>query len=151
MPYSKQFDYISYMHFRYHTLFFKSLVFRGRKLWAFNFFIGLKYQLKLREKVNPFWVFLVALMKITPDFLLFPKKFAGRVSGVPLPISEVKQYTFATKWVIKLIKDKYDKVTIPLVADTLISAIYDKGIAMEKKRETYTEGFKNRHLIKYFK
>lgn len=41
-----------------------------------------------------FWVFLIALMKITPEVLLFPKKRGGGVQLVPLPISERKQYTF---------------------------------------------------------
>lgn len=34
-------------------------------------------------------------MKITPEVLLFPKKLGGVTQGVPLPIGERKQYTFA--------------------------------------------------------
>lgn len=34
-------------------------------------------------------------MKITPDLLLFPLKLGGVSQGVPLPITERKQFTFA--------------------------------------------------------
>lgn len=34
-------------------------------------------------------------MKITPDLMLFPLKLGGVLQGVPLPITERKQYTFA--------------------------------------------------------
>jgi ribosomal protein S7 len=95
--YNVKFDYYSYFWYRYHRIFFRSLIFRGRKLWAFRFFINLKYELKKRELIDPFWVFLISLMKITPDLLLFPLKLGGVLQGVPLPISERKQYTFSIK------------------------------------------------------
>lgn len=149
--YTVKYDYYSYIWFRYHRLFFGSMIFRGRKLWAFNFFNKLKHELKRREKVDPFWVFLVGIMKITPDLMLFPLKLGGVVEGVPLYISERKQYTFGVKWVIKLLRDKYRRFSLKTVSDILIEAIYDKGLGIEKKISVYESGSKNRHLIKYFK
>jgi ribosomal protein S7 len=35
------------------------------------------------------------MMKITPTVLLVPLKLSGTVHGVPVAISERKQYTFA--------------------------------------------------------
>lgn len=58
----------------YHNLFYRSLIFKGKKLWAFNFLCNLKYELKIKENIEPFWIFLVALIKISPEVLLFPKK-----------------------------------------------------------------------------
>lgn len=109
LKYSNKFDYCSYMAYRYHYLFFHSLIFRGRKLWAFNFFIALKFELKKREMVDPFWVFLISLLKITPDFMLMPLKLGRTIQYVPLPINERKQYTFAIKFVIKLIRDNIEE------------------------------------------
>lgn len=93
--YSRRFDYFDYFAYRYHRLFFRSLIFRGRKLWAFNFLLNLKYELKIREKIEPFWVFLISLLKITPDLIAFPLKLGGSVQSVPMPITERKQFTFA--------------------------------------------------------
>jgi len=131
--YLRRFDYYSYLYFRYQKLFFGSLIFRGRKLWAFKFFLDLKFELKQCEGVEPFWVFLIAMMKITPELLLFPKKLGGIIHWVPLPIGERKQYTFAVKWVIKLLRDKYKSITLKNITETLIQAIYNKGDSFEKK------------------
>jgi len=83
----KTFNFFVYFFFRYHRIFFGSLIFKGRKLWAFNFFNNLKYQLKLRERLEPNLVFFFSLVKITPNVLLFPFKIGGKVEGVPLAIS----------------------------------------------------------------
>lgn len=149
--YTVRFDYYSYIWYRYHRLFFRSLIFRGRKLWAFNFFVDLKFQLKCRELVDPFWIFLISLMKITPDLMLFPLKLGGVLQGVPLPITERKQYTFAVKWTIKLLRDKYRSINITNLVDILVMAIYGKGLAIEKKMSVYQTSTLNRHLIKFFR
>jgi ribosomal protein S7 len=149
--YSNRYDYYSYVWFRYHKLFFGSLIVRGRKLWAFNFFIKLHLELKKREQIEPYWVFLVGIMKITPELMLFPLKLGGVVQGVPLPITERKQYTFAVKWIIKLLKDKLGKFSLKTVSDVIIDAIYNKGLSIERKLSIYEIGSKNRHLIKFFK
>ena len=54
-----------------------------------------KVKLKILEQGDPFWIFLLAMMKITPTVLLVPLKLSGIVQGVPVAISERKQYTFA--------------------------------------------------------
>lgn len=83
----KTYNFFVYFFFRYHRIFFGSLIFQGRKLWAFNFLNNLKFQLKLKEKLEPNLVFFFSLVKITPNVLLFPFKIGGKVEGVPLAIS----------------------------------------------------------------
>jgi hypothetical protein len=56
-------------------------------LWAFNFFRRIKYELKHKEKIEPNLIFFFALIKITPNILLFPYKVGGKVEGVPMAIS----------------------------------------------------------------
>lgn len=99
--YNCKFDYHSYLWFRYHRLFFCSLIQRGRKLWAFKFFGDVKYKIKSIEKGDPFLIFTAAMVKITPGVLLTPYKLGGMVYGVPIPISERKQYTFAVNELLK--------------------------------------------------
>lgn len=120
-------------------------------MWAFNFFVNLKYELKIRENVDPFWIFLISLMKITPEVLLFPIKRGGGVQLVPLPINERKQYTFAVKWVIKLLRDKNRIININSLVDVLIMAVYDKGLSIEKKDSVNAIANLNRHMVRFFK
>lgn len=148
--YIRRFDYHAYLWYKYHKLFFGSIIFRGRKLWAFNFCLRLKYELKLREGVDPFWVFLIAVMQLTPDMLLFPRKMGGMIQFIPMPISERKQYTFAIKWIVKFLRDK-NKFNIDDLAKILIEAIYETGEAYQIKVDYYAKGMANRHLIRYFR
>lgn len=149
--YSERFEYYSYNIFRYHRLFFKSLIFRGNKLRAFKIYCQVKLQIKLRERINPFGALFMALLRITPDLMVYPLKLGGQIQRVPLPITPKKQYTFAVKWVIKALKEKYRSFTIAKLVDTLISAIYGRGLSIEKKKAVYESSIMNRHLIKFFK
>lgn len=68
-----------------------------------------------------------------------------------MPISEKKQYTFAVKWIVKLLKDKFRVIKISAVVDLLISAVYGKGLAIEKKDSVHAIADLNRHLIRFFR
>jgi len=67
------------------------LIFSGKKLSAFKLFILIKQGLKRKEKCNPFKIFLVSMMMVTPNIFLLPLKLGGRSLGVPVPISEKKK------------------------------------------------------------
>jgi ribosomal protein S7 len=66
-------------------------------LSAFFFFLKLKKYLKIKEESDPFLIFLVAMLRITPNIILLPLKKGGALQGIPFPISEKKKITFATK------------------------------------------------------
>lgn len=118
--YEKSFLYIWY---KYHSHFFHSLISRGRKIWAFNFFIKVKYELKKSESIDPLLIFFVAITNITPEVLLFPLKLGGVTSEVAMPITIRKQIIFSTKWVIKLLKDKYSILKVITVTNILLDSI----------------------------
>jgi ribosomal protein S7 len=84
-------------------------------LTAFKIYCKIKFKIKLREKVDPFWIIIIALLKITPDILVYPLKLGGVVQKVPLPIGARKQYTFAVKWVVKLMKEKHGSYTVDIL------------------------------------
>lgn len=147
-----QYEYDSlYLLYKYHDHFFHSLINRGNKLWAFNFFIKVKFALKISEKIDPLLIFFLAISNITPEVLLFPLKSGGLVNEVAMPITIRKQIIFATKWVIKLLKDKYRILSVPYVSAILLDAIRNQGIAVDKKERIHLEATRNRFLIKYFK
>lgn len=92
-----RFNIDSFLLYRYHKLFFCSLMKSGKKLKAFNLFNKLKFKLKLLENLPPLDVFLTAMFRITPCVLLYAKQIANITYGVPLYISENKRFTYATK------------------------------------------------------
>ena len=140
-----------YIWYKYHFHFFRSLITCGNKLRAFNFFIKLKFNLKQHEKIDPLLIFFLAMSNITPEVLLFPLKMAGIINEVAMPITIRKQIIFATKWVIKLLKDKYRIYKLSTITQLLLSAIRNKGLSIKKKEQVYSEAIRNRYLTKYFK
>lgn len=87
----------SHLLFRYHNLFFGRLITKGKKIRAFNKFVELKKILKDKESVDPLLIFLVAMINITPIIFARPLKLGAQVHGVPTPIREAKQVSFAVK------------------------------------------------------
>lgn len=85
------------MSFKYSTVFFGALIFKGYKLKAFNNFLRIKQGLKTSEKRDPFIIFLVSMMKISPDIAFLPIKLGGATYGVPMPISERQRIVFSVK------------------------------------------------------
>lgn len=74
-----RYNYYYYLFFSYNVLFFRSLIFSGKKLRAFNLFLDLKYSLKQEESFDPFFVFLVSMMRLSPEFTLSALKLSGIV------------------------------------------------------------------------
>jgi len=141
-----------YFHFfRYHRIFFGSLIFKGNKLNAFNNFNFLKSLLKQKFKKDPNFIFLLSLCQITPNILLFPFKIGGKLQGVPLSISWRKKWTYATKWVIKLLQEKSKIIKLKELNELLILSIFNKGLSIKKKTFFNNISNKNRYLMKFFK
>ena len=93
----------------------------------------------------------MAITNITPEVLLFPLKLGGVTSEVAMPITIRKQIIFATKWVIKLLKDKYSILKISNVTNILLESIRNSGLAVDRKEAQHNIAKNNRFLMKYFK
>jgi len=48
-------------------------------------------------------------------------------------------------------RDKYKRVTLNNLAETIIQAIYEKGDSYEKKISVYQTSLSNRHLVRFLK
>ena len=141
----------SHFLFRYQKLLFGRLITKGKKIKAFNKFLDLKFFLKIKEHTDPNLIFLISMIKATPAIFLLPVRLGSFTQGVPMPISEKKQITFAVKWVVKAAQNSKKAISISLLANVLVDVIYDKGVIFEKKMITYDTGLKNRHLLKFYR
>lgn len=144
-------DFLSFLFYKYQRVFFASIIWRGRKLWAYNFMLKLRYELKLRENIEFHLIFIFALLNITPNIILSYLKIGGVKQGVPLAISWKKKITYAIKWIRFALIDKYKKIKLKNLLNELLVSIYNKGLSLKKKKKTYIEGYSNRFLLKRFK
>jgi len=138
--------------YSYSNLFYKVLLKRGRKIWAYKFFLKIFLHLKKSEKFNPTYIFLAAILKISPKVLLKSLKLGVNTKMIPAPISIKSQMSFSVKWIIKLIRDQKRRVTVDEIGDLLLWALENKGASWRKKISTYQIAIENRYLLKkYFK
>jgi ribosomal protein S7 len=149
--FAKDTNYYYYLFFLYNMLFFKCLIFSGKKLKAFHLFLELKFRLKRAEKFDPFFIFLVAMMRVSPQFALSALKLSGIIYWVPISIYLRKKIFLSVKWVVKLIRlgQRKGKKMEGLVK-ALILSIYNKGTFIVEKKKFYSKGIVNRHLLRFF-
>jgi len=151
LKYTKSYELLNYIGSKGQSAIFYSLIFKGRKLWAFNKLLDLKLLLKHQEEIDPFITLTTSIMKIMPEVILFPRKLGGRIQGVPLPITERKQYTYVISATIRALRSKMRIIILMHLVELLTSAIYEKGEAYEKKLIIYKTSSDNRHLLRFFR
>jgi ribosomal protein S7 len=59
---------------------------RGLKLRAFNFFLKIKKELKVREDFDPSFVFLISMINITPSLMIKHVERRGVLYKIPFPV-----------------------------------------------------------------
>ena len=111
--------------YNFHGSFFNTLMKNGFKISAFNRFLLIKQGLKLKEKGDPYLIFLVALISIYPKIKLHQKKIFGAVINLPLPVTEKKGVALAVKWALRLLKNKKWSIKVSTIVD-------NKGVAIDK-------------------
>ena len=134
-----------------HILFFCTLIWSGRKLLAFNFFLRIKEGLKSINSLHPNVAFLTATLAARPIIYLKPLRMAGKTFGVPKYMSQKKSIIFAIRLILKTLKDKYRVIKLNDVVSVLDLATKNKGLAVEKKLEIYKISLENKHLTFYLK
>lgn len=141
------YNYSFYVWYNFHYSFFRTLIKRGLIIKAFNRFILIKEGLKQKEKEDPYIIFLTAMVKIAPSVFVKLLQGRGKKKGIPLPISDRKRFTFGARWSIKLLKQKSHNIKISNIVDLLVSSVYSKGVAVDKKRELHYLASSNRTFL----
>jgi len=124
--YKLEYDSFLYLYFYYHEYFWKSILKKGLKLRTINLFYNLKYQLKLRENTEPYLIFLVAMLNISPQ--IFPRKLwvAGANRTLAFPIFLKKQVFLGIRWLLQYSRENR-KLNIDKLIQVLIESLYNKG------------------------
>ena len=148
--YKIEYDSFLYLYFFYHEFFWKSILKKGLKLRTINFFLNLKYQLKLKENQEPYLIFLIAMLNISPQ--IFPKKLwvAGANRVLAFPIFLKKQIFLGIRWLLQYCKEN-KKLNIEKLINILIESLYNKGELWRKKKELYDTCIENRLFFRYIR
>lgn len=131
----------------YHLVFFHYLIHRGLKLRAFNFFLKIKYGLKIAEDFDVSFTFLISLLNVTPSLTTRIFRRGSNLIEIPLPATYWKKIILSCSWVVKLSKKVNGFFGVDEIVETLVSSIYNTGSAIRKRDEIYSTAVVNSHLL----
>ena len=106
---------------------------------------------RIREKLNkdPLEVFKQAVENARPVLEVRPRRVGGATYQVPIEVQEPRRTSLALRWIVAAARSKRGRPMYLRVADELIDAYENKGIAIKKKEDTHRMAEANRAFAHY--
>ena len=106
---------------------------------------------RIRERLNkdPLEVFKQAVENARPVLEVRPRRVGGATYQVPIEVQEPRRTSLALRWIVAAARSKRGKPMYLRVADELIDAYENKGIAIKKKEDTHRMAEANRAFAHY--
>ena len=117
---------------------------KGKKTIARKILYGAFKIIKEKTKKEPIEVFDLALQNASPLLEVKPKRIGGATYQVPREVRGDRRLTLAMRWIIKATKSRKGKPMREKLADELIEAAENKGVAIKKKEDTHRMAEANR-------
>lgn len=117
---------------------------RGKKTIARKIVYGAFDEIKEKTKKEPLEVFEKALQNAAPLLEVKPKRIGGATYQVPREVRGDRRLTLAMRWIIGAAKSKKGKPMREKLAEELIQASQNTGIAIKKKTDTHRMAEANR-------
>jgi len=104
----------------------------------------------IRERLNkdPLEVFKQAVENVRPVLEVRPRRVGGATYQVPIEVQEPRT-SLALRWIVAAARSKRGRPMYLRVADELIDAYENKGIAIKKKEDTHRMAEANRAFAHY--
>jgi small subunit ribosomal protein S7 len=117
---------------------------QGKKNIAKKIVYGAFDILKEKTKKEPLEVFERAIENASPILEVKPKRIGGATYQVPREVRGDRRMTLAFRWIIGAAKSRKGKPMVQKLADELIGASENKGVAIKKKEDTHRMAEANR-------
>lgn len=117
---------------------------RGKKTIARKIVYGTFDIIKTKTKKEPLEVFDLAFKNVSPLLEVKPKRVGGATYQVPREVKGERRLTLAMRWIIQAAKSKKGKPMREKLAEELIAAANNTGVAVKKKENTHRMAEANR-------
>lgn len=141
-------NYYQDLHFIFTNKLLNRFLKKGKKMRALKFLNNLKYILKLHSKIDPNFLFLMAVLKSLSKIHFIKKKRGGSLKEIPIPISYKRQVGSIVKFLIRLSKsNRTFNVNLKKVASLIFLTNKNKGPLIIRKYRSYKKAFDNKFLL----
>src|SRR4030042_2706775 len=110
---------------------------RGKKTIARKIVYGAFDAIKEKNKKEPLEIFEKALQNAAPLLEVKPKRIGGATYQVPREVRGDRRLTLAIRWIIGAAKSRKGKPMKEKLAEELIQASQNTGVAIKKKDDTH--------------
>ena len=117
---------------------------QGKKTIARKIVYGAFKVIKEKTKKEPIEVFDSALNNASPILEVKPKRIGGATYQVPREVRGDRRLTLAMRWIIQGARSKKGKPMKERLAEELIEASENRGVAVKKKEDTHRMAEANR-------
>jgi len=117
---------------------------KGKKTIARKIVYGAFDIVKEKLKKEPLEVFEQAVKNAQPFLEVKPKRIGGATYQVPRQVPDERALTLAIRWLIYAAKSKRGKPMEKKLAEELINAANNTGVAVKKKEDTHRMAEANR-------
>ncbi len=124
----------------------------GKKTIARKIFNNTLKMISKKTGTDPEKVFKSAIENIKPPMEVKAKRIGGAVYQVPREVPPARQLALAFRWILDAARKKKGSSMYQKLANELIDASNEQGIAMKKKEDTLRMAHANKafaHLARY--
>jgi small subunit ribosomal protein S7 len=89
------------------------------------------------KKKDPLETFQAAIANVSPTMEVKSKRVGGATYQVPVPVTKDRRFSLATRWIVDASKAKKGKPMEEKLADELLNAAANTGVAVKKKEDVH--------------
>jgi len=89
------------------------------------------------KKKDPLKTFETAIENVSPLMEVRSKRVGGATYQIPVPVGKERRFSLASRWIINSAKSKKGRPMKEKLAEELINAASNTGVAVKKKEEVH--------------
>ncbi len=124
---------------------------RGKKTIARKIFTDTMTEIESKGSKNPQQVFERAIENIKPSMEVRPRRIGGGVYQIPVEVKTKRQLMLAFRWILDAARSKKGAKMSTKLAQELLDAANQQGIAIKKKEDTHKMAAANKAFAHYAK
>jgi len=129
--------------------FVNKLMIKGKKSTAFSIIYKTFSIIEKKLQKDPLEVFEQAIKNVSPVVQVRPRRIGGATYQVPIEVKKDRKLILAIQWIIGAARSKKGQSMAVRLADELIDAANNTGIAIKKKEDTHRMAEANRAFAHY--
>lgn len=124
----------------------------GKKSVAKKIYSDMLWEIKANGHMNPQIVVETAIDNASPSMMIKSKRLGWSVYQVPVEVKQNKRLFYSMRWILDATRSKKGKPMYKKLAEEMLAAYSNQGVAVKKKEETHRMAEANKafaYMAKY--